>query len=97
FIYTLSLHDALPISELMFFMIGMLSFRHADDIRRLISGGRGCMLAICVLIVFVGWVIPSTIWSETQPKPMWPYSVILAVPLYLRSEEHTSELQSPDH
>jgi peptidoglycan/LPS O-acetylase OafA/YrhL len=70
-------------AELMFFMIGMLSFRHADDIRRLISGGRGCMLAICVLIVFVGWVIPSTIWSETQPKPMWPYSVILAVLLYL--------------
>jgi peptidoglycan/LPS O-acetylase OafA/YrhL len=70
-------------AELMFFMIGMLSFRHADDIRRLISSGHGCMLAICVLIVFVGWVIPSTTWSETQPKAMWPYSLILAVVLYL--------------
>jgi peptidoglycan/LPS O-acetylase OafA/YrhL len=69
-------------AELMFFMIGMLSFRHADDIRRLISSGHGCMLAICVLIVFAGWVIPSTTWSETQPKAMWPYSLILAVVLY---------------
>jgi peptidoglycan/LPS O-acetylase OafA/YrhL len=69
-------------AELMFFMIGMLSFRHADDIRRLISSGHGCMLAICVLIVFVGWAIPSTTWSETQPKAMWPYSLILAVVLY---------------
>jgi peptidoglycan/LPS O-acetylase OafA/YrhL len=69
-------------AELMFFVIGMLSFRRSDDIRRLIKGGPAWTLAICVLIVFVGWLIPPTIWSETQPKPMWPYSIMLAVVLY---------------
>jgi peptidoglycan/LPS O-acetylase OafA/YrhL len=69
-------------AELMFFVIGMLSFRRSDDIRRLIKSGPACVLAICALIVFVGWLIPPTVWSETQPKPMWPYSIILAVVLY---------------
>src|SRR5207244_11476422 len=66
-IYTLSLHDALPI----------LSF--------------GCMLwegerEYTILLII------ATIWSEKTKNHMSSILLIITI----RSEEHTSELQSPD-
>src|SRR3712207_7058809 len=65
-IYTLSLHDALPIYVSVF---------------------RGTPLLVQLFIVFYG--LPSL----GLTIPSWP-SAIIAFSLNVRSEEHTSELQS---
>src|SRR5690348_18423706 len=66
-IYTLSLHDALPISHSRFRRPGSTSIRYDGLIR---GGG----------------------------PTMWRWTVfVTAVLLMARSEEHTSELQSPVH
>src|SRR5258708_26411571 len=71
-IYTLSLHDALPISEQAAdFPPIVLTFAASDP-----SGGAGIQADILTL----------------ASMGCHPLSVLTA-----RSEEHTSELQSPDH
>src|SRR5258708_37691885 len=62
-IYTLSLHDALPIST---FGLVPVSFSFTNW-----KGGRGCIA--------------------------WPPGPHVQSEAVVRSEEHTSELQSPDH
>src|SRR5258708_33552461 len=67
-IYTLSLHDALPI-------LPSLWSTRAEDVRSLMA-------------VTVAPGITCPCWSSTDPE---------IEPGQVRSEEHTSELQSPDH
>src|SRR5947208_16971898 len=73
-IYTLSLHDALPIS------------RVPPKSKRTTS---------------VDLVMPvARVLVRRQPHghaPRHPHLVAAALPHVVRSEEHTSELQSPDH
>src|SRR5258708_16701104 len=72
-IYTLSLHDALPISALLF----------------------GAASALQFAFQAMGWQVPYQLFLAI------PYALTLAglerVDTAPRSEEHTSELQSPDH
>src|SRR5438552_12351973 len=60
-IYTLSLHDALPICS---------------------SAWAMCVCA---------WLLKNPL------SPPWPRLVAVSTTNFARSEEHTSELQSPDH
>src|SRR5207244_12239822 len=90
-IYPLSLHDALPISE------SVMSGKCRRQWQALLAQGKP-------VIVAVGTPIPP----DDLPDPLWD-SQIPFVDLtgdieggigdlvQTRSEEHTSELQSPDH
>src|SRR5258708_16011475 len=73
-IYTLSLHDALPI-----YCFGFVSSTGLSPSRGSSTDSRSFSLSILIAVIS-GGASASTIESEND-----------------RSEEHTSELQSPDH
>src|SRR3989441_7066790 len=57
---------------------------------------RGAMLAVLVDLVHRGHFILAhyTMLSHARTPDLYPFLVALLVPVVLRSEEHTSELQS---
>src|SRR5207244_4617720 len=84
--YTLSLHDALPISRIE---IQPIARTATGSGRRLKLGNQVVLQLICLLIgstvLFpVVWIVGMSLDPRNIARPD-------------RSEEHTSELQSPDH
>src|SRR5258708_33494189 len=73
-IYTLSLHDALPIFLPMWCQVGRFILCSRDSL----GASRDRLYFAPVLRV--SWILLGSV-----------------LEVYLRSEEHTSELQSPDH
>jgi len=60
----------------MFFTRGMLSFRRATDIRKIVGSGRMCLLIMSALIVFGGWLQPIGLpWPG--PAMVWPSSLLI--------------------
>src|SRR5262249_36371607 len=72
-------------AEIMFFVLGMLSFRHSSAILAIVKNGRVCLLLVSTLIVFAGWLQPVAFPWSTQPELaiMWPSSIALAAILYV--------------
>src|SRR5699024_12562185 len=92
YLYTLSLHDALPISIFPALMMGIFSKKMND--KGAIAGmvaGLGCTLLY--IFTYLGWFFVAS----TAMLPNTPEHWVMGVsPLSFgaRSEEHTSELQS---
>src|SRR5207244_12139592 len=81
--HTLSLHDALPIY-------------HHTLVRTEGSGARGQGLKPWPLVPSPASLLATSA-TGPHPFPSRTRSLSLSAPMVLRSEEHTSELQSPDH
>src|SRR5207244_12522755 len=77
--YTLSLHDALPISDLLGTTAGIVG----DAQRR---SPRACRFGS-----------KRDVEGATRPRREDRATVVCLSKISARSEEHTSELQSPDH
>src|SRR5207244_6074449 len=86
-VYTLSLHDALPISRCRLALTG----EEIGDYRA-IPGNMRLTSALTPLLPVSAHSSASRAWPTKQEK-------LLAVScgMAVRSEEHTSELQSPAH
>src|SRR5258708_13864182 len=56
---------------------------------------RGAALAFCIVCAFTAFARPSNPSASLGSLSTW--AVLLGLVIPLRSEEHTSELQSPDH
>jgi peptidoglycan/LPS O-acetylase OafA/YrhL len=65
----------LPV-EIMFFALGMLSFRRATEIRKIVGSGRLCLLIMSALIVFGGWLRPIG-FPWPGPGMVWPSSILI--------------------
>src|SRR5207244_13554628 len=90
-IYTPALHDALPISHL---------HDKARSFVQAILGKTGVQIAHKVEESVKGLVLPSVIFEELGLRyygPIDGHDIPLLIRTFERSEEHTSELQSPDH
>src|SRR5207244_11960533 len=85
YLYTLSLHDALPIFSLFPGERGCCrSGQHIEPLRKLDRGAPGATVDLSVPFLV------SDSCRENCARPS-------RRPGFGRSEEHTSELQSPDH
>jgi peptidoglycan/LPS O-acetylase OafA/YrhL len=70
-------------AEIMFFALGMLSFRRSNEILTVVRGGRACLLIVSTSIIFAGWLVtwPKTI-IEQNSVVAWPNSVLVGAILY---------------
>src|SRR5207244_13360877 len=92
-IYTLSLHDALPILRMR--IVGVMSIAVPTAI-------TSTMIAIIssVWLPMKGWssaIICCGIWATVMSQDETSAAATRNMMTAVRSEEHTSELQSPDH
>ena len=71
-------------AEIMFFVLGMLSFRRSSAILAIVKSGRVCLLLVGTLIIFAGWLQPLAFPWSAQPELnlLWPSSVALTALLY---------------
>jgi peptidoglycan/LPS O-acetylase OafA/YrhL len=71
--------------EVMFFVLGMLSFRRSIEIMNIVRSGRACLLMVSALIVFAGWLYPIAFpWSvRPELEMLWPSSVLLGAVFYV--------------
>jgi peptidoglycan/LPS O-acetylase OafA/YrhL len=70
-------------AELMFFVLGMLSFRRSNDILNIVRNGRACLLIVSALIVFAGWLQPVAFpWRAPESEVIWPSSILVGVIFY---------------
>jgi peptidoglycan/LPS O-acetylase OafA/YrhL len=68
-------------AEIMFFVLGMLSFRRSKEIQRITRTGRGCLLIVSALIIFGGWLRPIGFpWPD--PATIWPSSLLMGLIFY---------------
>jgi peptidoglycan/LPS O-acetylase OafA/YrhL len=69
-------------AEIMFFVLGMLSFRQSSEIVNIIKSGRACLLVVSAGILFAGWLQPIAFpWPETTA--IWYSSVLVGAIFYL--------------
>jgi peptidoglycan/LPS O-acetylase OafA/YrhL len=69
-------------TEIMFFVLGMLSFRQSSEILNIIKSGRACLLVVSAWILFAGWLQPIAFpWPETTA--IWYSSVLVGGIFYL--------------
>jgi peptidoglycan/LPS O-acetylase OafA/YrhL len=70
-------------AEIMFFVLGMLSFRRSSEILAIVKSGRACLLIVSASIIFAGWLVtwPLTITAQNS-LVTWPNSILVAAVLY---------------
>ena len=69
-------------AEIMFFVLGMLSFRRSNEILNIVKSGRVCLLVVSAWILFAGWLRPLAFaWPETTT--IWYSSLLLGAVFYL--------------
>lgn len=66
-------------AEIMFFVLGMLSFRHSNEILNMIRSGRACLIVVTAGILFAGWLYPVAFpWSgRPELEILWPSSILI--------------------
>jgi peptidoglycan/LPS O-acetylase OafA/YrhL len=71
-------------TEIMFFVLGMLSFRYSSEILNIVRSGRACLLIVSALIVFAGWLQPVAFPWSARPESaiLWPSSILIGAVLY---------------
>jgi peptidoglycan/LPS O-acetylase OafA/YrhL len=71
--------------EIMFFVLGMLSFRQSYAIMSIAKSGRAYLLLVSVLVIFAGWLNPVAFPWSAQPEfaLLWPSSVVIGAIFYL--------------
>jgi peptidoglycan/LPS O-acetylase OafA/YrhL len=72
-------------AEIMFFVLGMLSFRRSNDVLNIVRNGRACLLTVSALILFAGWLQPVAFpWrAPLESEAIWPSSILVGVIFYL--------------
>jgi peptidoglycan/LPS O-acetylase OafA/YrhL len=72
-------------TEVMFFVLGMLSFRRSSEILKIVRSGRACLLSVSAWIIFAGWLYPVAFpWSQwPELELLWPSSVLVGAILYV--------------
>jgi peptidoglycan/LPS O-acetylase OafA/YrhL len=69
-------------AEIMFFVLGMLSFRQSNEILNIVKSGRTCLLVVSAWILFAGWLRPVAFpWPETTM--IWCSSLLVGAIFYL--------------
>jgi peptidoglycan/LPS O-acetylase OafA/YrhL len=69
-------------TEMMFFVLGMLSFRQSNNILNIVKSGHACLLLVSAWILFAGWLRPIAFpWPETTA--MWYSSLLVGAIFYL--------------
>jgi peptidoglycan/LPS O-acetylase OafA/YrhL len=70
--------------EIMFFVLGMLSFRRSSEILNIVRSGRACLLIVSALIIFAGWFYPVAFPWSTRPEleMLWPSTVLVGAIFY---------------
>jgi peptidoglycan/LPS O-acetylase OafA/YrhL len=70
--------------EIMFFVLGMLSFRRSSEILKVVSSGRACLLSVSMLIIFANWFHPIAFpWrAPLESELIWPSSILVGVIFY---------------
>jgi peptidoglycan/LPS O-acetylase OafA/YrhL len=63
--------------EIMFFVAGMLAYRHSRQLEGIFRNGKWCVPIVGIFIVFGGWLMP---WPATTT---WYNSFIIAAIFYL--------------
>src|SRR5207244_13364198 len=91
-IYTLSLHDALPISAVRGPKLRPRAARYAARGLKTSNGARSISSDICSSGVMSSRTQNARPCVEATRSPSFRVRSVIG-----RSEEHTSELQSPDH
>jgi peptidoglycan/LPS O-acetylase OafA/YrhL len=71
--------------EIMFFVLGMLSFRRSSEILTVVRSGRACLLLVSALVIFAGWLQPVAFPWSAQPElaMLWPSSILVGAIFYL--------------
>jgi peptidoglycan/LPS O-acetylase OafA/YrhL len=71
-------------TEIMFFALGMLSFRGSSEILKIVRSGRACLLAVGAVIIFAGWLYPIAFPWSNQPEleMLWPSCVLVGAIFY---------------
>jgi peptidoglycan/LPS O-acetylase OafA/YrhL len=68
-------------AEVMFFVLGMLSFRHSSQILKIVRSGRICLLSVSTLIILANWFQPFAFaWPETST--MWFSNLLIGAIFY---------------
>jgi peptidoglycan/LPS O-acetylase OafA/YrhL len=72
-------------AEIMFFVLGMLSFRRSSEILTLVRSRRACLLLLSALIIFAGWLYPVVFpWSALpESEAIWPSSLLIGAIFYI--------------
>jgi peptidoglycan/LPS O-acetylase OafA/YrhL len=72
-------------AEIMFFALGMLSFRRSSEILNFVDNGRACLMIVSALVICAGWLQPIAFPWGAQPESatLWPSSVFLGAVFYL--------------
>jgi peptidoglycan/LPS O-acetylase OafA/YrhL len=69
-------------AEIMFFVLGMLSFRRSNEILNIVKSGRACLLVVSAWTLFAGWLRPVVFpWPETTM--IWYSSLLVGAIFYL--------------
>jgi peptidoglycan/LPS O-acetylase OafA/YrhL len=69
-------------AEVMFFVLGMLSFRRSTEILNIVRSGQACLVIVSALIIFAGWLRPVGFpWPEPVAM-LWPNSILLGAIFY---------------